>query len=79
MEKLENGDELYDEFFGKEEFPKYGFLKPFNDYIQESINTIENMELDDHQRSLFASRLDSVCALLSITLYNLKQSENEKS
>jgi len=28
---------------------------------------------------VFASRLDSVCALLSITLYNLKQSENEKS
>jgi len=79
MEKLENSDELYDEFFGNEEFPKYGFLKPFNDYIQESIKTIENMDLDDKQKSVFASRLDSVCALLSITLYNLKQHENEKS
>ncbi|MFM1841242.1 MAG: hypothetical protein RIR47_1291 [Bacteroidota bacterium] len=79
MKKLENSDELMDEFFGQEEFPKYGFLKPFNDYIQDSIKTIENMDLDDQQRSVFASRLDSICALLSITIYNLKQNENEKS
>lgn len=55
-------------------------MEKFIEYIQESIKTIENMELTtDQQKHVVASRLDSICALLTITLYNLKQSENEKS
>lgn len=54
-------------------------MEKFIEYIQESIKTIENKELNDQQKSLIASRLDSISALLSITLYNLKQHENEKS
>lgn len=57
-------------------------MEQFLEYIQESIKTIENMEMNKEQRVLIASRLDSICALLNITLYNLKQSkqnEDEKS
>jgi hypothetical protein len=54
-------------------------MEKFIEYIQESIKTIENEELQDHQKALIASRLDSICALLSITLYNLKTEKNENT
>ena len=54
-------------------------MEKFIEFIQESIKTIENMELKDEQKSLVASRLDSICGLLQITLFHLKQNENEKS
>ncbi len=54
-------------------------MEKFIEFIQESIKTIENMELEDQQRSLVASRLDSICGLLQITMFHLKQNENEKS
>lgn len=54
-------------------------MEKFIEFIQESIKTIENMEIDDQQKSLVASRLDSICAILQITMYHLKQNQNEKS
>lgn len=54
-------------------------MEKFIEFIQESIKTIENRELDDAQKSLVASRLDSICGLLQITLFHLNQTENEKS
>jgi hypothetical protein len=54
-------------------------MEKFIEYIQESIKTIENEDLKDYQKAMVASRLDSICALLSITLYNLKNEQNEKS
>ncbi len=54
-------------------------MEKFIEFIQESIKTIENMELEDQQKSLVASRLDSICGLLQITMFHLKQNENEKS
>jgi len=54
-------------------------MEKFIEFIQESIKTIENMELKDEQKSLVASRLDSICGLLQITMFHLKQNENEKS
>lgn len=55
-------------------------MEKFIEYIQESIKTIENMELTDHQaKSLTASRLDSVCALLQLTIIHLNNLQNEKS
>lgn len=54
-------------------------MEKFIEFIQESIKTIENMELDEQQKQLVASRLDSICGLLQISMFHLKQSENEKS
>lgn len=54
-------------------------MEKFIEFIQESIKTIDNMEIDDQQKSLVASRLDSICAILQITMYHLKQNQNEKS
>ncbi len=54
-------------------------MEKFIEFIQESIKTIENMELDDQQKSLVASRLDSICALLQISMFHLKQKDDEKS
>ena len=54
-------------------------MEIFIEFIQESIKTIENEELTDSQKSLIASRLDSICALLQITLYHIKKHEDEKS
>lgn len=54
-------------------------MENFIEFIQESIKTIENMELDDKQKNIVASRLDSICGLLQITMFHLKQNENEKS
>jgi len=54
-------------------------MEKFIKFIQESIKTIENMEIEDQQKSLVASRLDSICAILQITIYHLKQNQNEKS
>jgi len=54
-------------------------MEKFIEFIQESIKTIENEDYTSEQNSLIASRLDSICAILSITLYHLKQNENEKS
>lgn len=62
-------------------------LEKFIGYIQDSLKLIEdeyisNNDLlpfgNDRKLSLIASRLDSMCALLSITLYNLKTEQNEK-
>jgi hypothetical protein len=52
-------------------------MEKFIEFIQESIKTIENMDLNDQQKSLVASRLDSICALLQITMFHLKQEKNE--
>ena len=54
-------------------------MEKFIEFIQESIKTIENGEYTDSQKSLVASRLDSICGLLQITMFHLKQNENEKS
>jgi len=54
-------------------------MEQFIEYIQQSIKTIENSEYDKEQTVMVASRLDTICAILSITLYNLKQHEDEKS
>lgn len=54
-------------------------MENFINYIQDSIKTIENMEISEKHKHLVVSRLDSICALLSITLYNLNEKENEKS
>lgn len=54
-------------------------MEKFIEFIQESIKTIENMELQEDKKSLVASRLDSICGLLQITMFHLKQNENEKS
>jgi hypothetical protein len=54
-------------------------MEKFIEYIQESIKTIEDMELQDQQKSLVASRLDSICGLLQITMFHLKQNTDEKS
>jgi len=54
-------------------------MEKFIEYIQESIKTIENMELEPEKKSLVASRLDSICGLLQITMFHLKQNQNEKS
>jgi hypothetical protein len=54
-------------------------MEKFIEFIQESIKTIENQDLSDSNKALVASRLDTMCALLQITLYHIKQSENEKS
>ncbi len=54
-------------------------MEKFIEFIQESIKTIENMEIKDDQKPVIASRLDSICALLQITMFHIKQSENEKS
>lgn len=54
-------------------------MDKFIEYIQESIKTIENQDFKDEQKSLIASRLDSICAILQITLFHLNQQKNEKS
>jgi hypothetical protein len=54
-------------------------MEKFIEFIQEYIKTIENMELEEQQKSLVASRLDSICSLLQITMFHLKNNENEKS
>lgn len=54
-------------------------MEKFIEFIQESIKTIENEELNDSQKGMVASRLDSICGLLQITLYNLNQLKDEKS
>lgn len=54
-------------------------MEKFIEFIQESIKTIENMELVEDKKSLVASRLDSICSLLQITLFHLKNHEDEKS
>lgn len=54
-------------------------MENFINYIQDSIKTIENMELTHIQKSLAVSRLDSICAILSITIYNLNEKKDEKS
>jgi len=54
-------------------------MENFLEYIQESIKTIDNMELDDEQKNLVVSRLDSICGLFQITMYHLNKIENEKS
>lgn len=54
-------------------------MENFISFIQDSIKAIENMEIEDKQKSLLASRLDSICAILQITIIQLKQNENEKS
>lgn len=54
-------------------------MEKFIEFIQESIKTLENVELKDEQKSLVASRLDSICAILQITMFHLKQNENENS
>lgn len=55
-------------------------MEKFIDYIQESIKTIENMDLTEGQAmSLTASRLDSICALLQLTIIQLNNLQNEKS
>lgn len=54
-------------------------MEKFIEFIQESIKTIENAEYSDQQKNLVASRLDSICGLLQITMFHLKQNENEKS
>jgi len=48
-------------------------MEKFIEYIQESIKTIENMDLDDQKKSLVASRFDSICGLLQITMFHLKK------
>ena len=54
-------------------------MEKFIEFIQESIKTIENMELTDQNKTLVASRLDSICSLLQITLFHLNNSQDEKS
>ncbi len=55
-------------------------MEKFIEYIQESIKTIENMELTEGpSKSLTASRLDSICALLQLTIIQLNNLQNEKS
>ena len=54
-------------------------MEKFIEFIQESIKTIENMEIDENQKNLVASRMDSICGLLQITLFHLNQNQNEKS
>jgi DNA-binding Xre family transcriptional regulator len=54
-------------------------MEKFIEFIQESIKTIENMEMSDQDKAIVASRLDSICSLLQITLFHLKQNQNEKS
>jgi len=54
-------------------------MEKFIEFIQESIKTIEDKDLTQIEAQMVASRLDSVCALLSITIYNLKQTQNEES
>jgi|LakMenEpi03Aug12_release.lakeMendotaPanAssembly.Ray.scaffolds.fasta_scaffold1826098_2 hypothetical protein len=54
-------------------------MEKFIEFIQESIKTIENMELNDQDKSLVASRLDSICGLLQITMFHLKTQQDEKS
>ena len=54
-------------------------MEKFIEFILESIKTIENKELDDQQKNLVASRLDSICGLLQITMFHLNQEKNEKS
>ncbi len=55
-------------------------MEKFIDYIQDSIKTIENMELTKgHSNSLVASRLDSICALLQLTIIQLNNLQDEKS
>jgi len=54
-------------------------MEKFIEFIQESIKTIENTEYTDTQKNIIVSRLDSICGLLQITMFHLKQNENEKS
>jgi hypothetical protein len=57
----------------------FNIMEKFIEFIQESIKTIENMELNDQDKSLVASRLDSICGLLQITMFHLKTQQDEKS
>lgn len=55
-------------------------MENFIAFINDSLKEFEGLELDQDQKHILASRLDSICALLSITLYNLKTpKQNEKS
>ena len=54
-------------------------MEKFIEFIQESIKTIENKELDDQQKSLVASRLDSICSLLQITMLHLNNKNDENA
>ena len=54
-------------------------MEKFTEFIQESIKTIENMEINEQQKQLVASRLDSICSLLQITMFHLNQKNDENA